>query len=185
MKVRVRLNSKINAWECKLDESQRWYVVSKDLDQDRVFEYKYTILKYKVNQAMLRMEMFEMDIYPWALRLKEELNFVKEEHNKTVRIYLQELENTKAQQEAKIKQEEKERIASERLKLTEQERSLDDKIRNTPSAYNTGVPSQQEINIRRDLINGITKAMIKKKYRISNSDYRKVKMVVVKFHHLR
>ncbi|SRR6266403_909904 len=186
MKARVRFNTKVQAWECKFDENGSWYLTGKDQNQDNIWKYKYRVLKYQVKRVMNTLAICDFDIYPFALNLKEDLGFDKTAHNVKAVVRIKEIEVERSKDEELKKEEdakkrEVDRIERERKRL-ESANQRNNKRNNKHNNQNQNRVVHQkletttfELNVRKDIINGMTKRQIKIKYKISNDEYRRYK----------
>ncbi len=183
MKVKTRKNTKINVWECKFEENDKWYIAAKELDQDKVFEYKYRVLKYKVNRIMNALQICDFDVYPFASELKTDLGFDKNEHNAKVVEYQGQAEFRKKQEVEKKKEEERlDREAKKKeteLKSEQRKKEIEEKAK---SVHSLTPPTAFELSVRKDILSGMTKKQIKKRHKISNAEYRNYKKEVSPFY---
>jgi hypothetical protein len=180
MKARVRFNKNADSWECKFEENGNWYLIGKRQNHDVVWDLKYRVLKYKVNRIMKTFEICDFDIYPFASNLKEELGFDKDVHNSHATVVYKQLQaEQKAAEELKKQEDEKKRLA-EKAERDKKRRNNNNKFNKTNNnkvlAANAKFDATDfELKVRADIENGMFKKQIKKKYNISNEEYRKYK----------
>lgn len=183
MRARIRFNTKAQAWECRFDENGRWYLTGKDQSQDKVWKYKYRVLKYQVNRVMNTLSLCDFDIYPFALNLKEDLGFDKNAHNAKAMVRIKEIEGKRRKEEELKKEEEAkkreaERIERERKRLeaaNQRNNQRNNKHNNQNKAHIKPETSSFELNIIKDILGGMSRKKIRLKYKITNDEFRRYK----------
>lgn len=187
MKIRTRINPNVKALECKFEQNGNWYITSKDHKNDIIYAYMYRVVRYQINKLMQNGLVCDINIDQFAERLKKELGFDLESHNKVAiekRRILEEIE-AKRQEEIRIEKEKKKlqnvNTKNNSNNVNKKRRSIPERFQEQKSVHKPAPvvaksANTLELNVRADIEKGMFKKAIKKKWGISNELYRRYKL---------